>query len=197
MKPIQVKCPGCGKVYAVSNPAVVGKSTKCKQCGSSFVIQPGEDEEAAPAKPAARAAATKPAPAAAAKPAARAAAPARTAAPPPPPDDDAGEDEEEEGEDYPDNEPTISVSAYEAQKLREQLRAGIMKAPDAGDGAPSAEDEPASAPAPTRPPPRGKAGGKPAQGGKAGGGGNNALLFVIIGLAVVLGGLAAAYFLLK
>lgn len=169
MKPIQIKCPGCGKAYQVSNPASVGKQTQCKQCGTKFPIQPvesPEDDEGMVTPVAggvsAQAAAAQQAPAG------------------PGGDDDGGDDE-----DYPDNEPTISVSAFEAQKLREQLKQGLMKP----QGAPAAAP-PAAKPGPRTTVAAAKA---PAAAAAAQTGGGNT--FVLIALAVVVvSGLAVALF---
>jgi predicted nucleic acid-binding Zn-ribbon protein len=173
MKPIQVKCTGCGKVYAVANASVIGKTTKCKQCGATFVIQAMEEAGKKPV-------------------AARAGVGGKPpAAPPPRQAPAAGQEEEEDDEDYPDTEPTISVSAYEAQKLREQLRKGLL-APDgapAGEGddgqTPSAEHTAAArGPTPARPPRKAAAGPSP-------------LIWVLVGALVVIAIALGAFYLLR
>jgi predicted nucleic acid-binding Zn-ribbon protein len=176
MKPIQVRCTGCGKVYAVANANAVGKSTKCKQCGATFLITPMEEAaKRAPAKAGVAAGGKPPA-----------------AAPPKPAPAASQEDDEDDG-DYPDTEPTISVSAYEAQKLREQLRKGLAgpEAPASGDGVedgdtPSAEHIAAAARGPANPRPVKKAAGP------------SPIIWIMVGALVVIAvGLAVVYFMMK
>jgi DNA-directed RNA polymerase subunit RPC12/RpoP len=177
MKPIQIKCPGCGKAYQVSNPASVGKQTQCKQCGTKFLIQPvesPEDDEGMVA------------PVGGGVPA-HAAAQQAPAGP-------GGHDDEGDDEDYPDNEPTISVSAFEAQKLREQLKQGLMKPQGGAPAAAPAAAKPGPKPGPRTTVAAGKA---PAAAAAAQTGGGNTFVLIALAVVVVSGLAVALFFVLK
>jgi hypothetical protein len=83
MAVFKIACPECGATLKSANPMPEGKKVKCPKCGKGFAVPAGGDVAEEPDKePAAR-----PKPAAKAAPAAKKAAPE---APPPKPDDEGG-----------------------------------------------------------------------------------------------------------
>ena len=47
---MQVRCPACGKQYAVAD-AHLGRRTRCRQCGGDFVLAAAEAQRSAPPEP--------------------------------------------------------------------------------------------------------------------------------------------------